>query len=719
MSQGEFREYLSLTVSWFGLSYKGLPEKLADHLFLFKGNADMELTLDNVATLALNTQAFGVKQNLQRINQAVQQALEQGKNALFCSELCVSGMECNDLFFSSAFIAKVQEQVKEFQSSLPLDFVVGLGMPKIMTASCFANEEAFNAAIAYDDEEQKEQAALYGLENGPLASAYVLLTRDEVVFTAPSKLKLEHSRLDYSVRYFYQAYEFPGFDLVHGYVAQVGEQKILIAFGDSQLFISPDLQDYIAQHHEEFAFIVVPEAYGYEVELPQRYEQEALALAATYNLPLIRVNNLGCEGGSTIYDGQCIFIKDNEVIARNPLFSFRPYEIVTAKSGVEPALAEYDEMLKAVALGMYDWMKKTHSKGFALSLSGGADSALCATVVALSQIHALRHLGAQEYVQELKELNIKFDYDAFLEEVISLGGMGPYSSATSNLLMEKMIEVLKKYVMPQLLVCAYQGSDYSGQVTRVAATKMSECLGATFYEWSISNVVSDYLSNINKALGYELSWSSDDIALQNIQARSRLPGIWLLANHKGFLLIATSNLSEAAVGYCTMDGDTAGGLSPIAGIGKSTILKMNRAIMHDGIGLDGFEQRFKVPAMSYIVAQAPTAELRPGGEQTDEKDLMPYPLLDTIRRLFAQEDMLPDQIEHALITGKEDDFKSVTIDLGLSDEDIKRSVKRFFNLFQRNQWKRERFATAFHIEKDDSSPKGYLRLPVLSASLYD
>ena len=719
MSQGEFREYLSLTVSWFGLSYKGLPEKLADHLFLFKGNADMELTLDNVATLALNTQAFGVKQNLQRINQAVQQALEQGKNALFCSELCVSGMECNDLFFSSAFIAKVQEQVKEFQSSLPLDFVVGLGMPKIMTASCFANEEAFNAAIAYDDEEQKEQAALYGLENGPLASAYVLLTRDEVVFTAPSKLKLEHSRLDYSVRYFYQAYEFPGFDLVHGYVAQVGEQKILIAFGDSQLFISPDLQDYIAQHHDEFAFIVVPEAYGYEVELPQRYEQEALALAATYNLPLIRVNNLGCEGGSTIYDGQCIFIKDNEVIARNPLFSFRPYEIVTAKSGVEPALAEYDEMLKAVALGMYDWMKKTHSKGFALSLSGGADSALCATVVALSQIHALRHLGAQEYVQELKELNIKFDYDAFLEEVISLGGMGPYSSATSNLLMEKMIEVLKKYVIPQVLVCAYQGSDYSGQVTRVAATKMSECLGATFYEWSISNVVSDYLSNINKALGYELSWSSDDIALQNIQARSRLPGIWLLANHKGFLLIATSNLSEAAVGYCTMDGDTAGGLSPIAGIGKSTILKMNRAIMHDGIGLDGFEQRFKVPAMSYIVAQAPTAELRPGGEQTDEKDLMPYPLLDTIRRLFAQEDMLPAQIEHALIAGKEDDFKSVTVDLGLSDEDIKRSVKRFFNLFQRNQWKRERFATAFHIEKDDSSPKGYLRLPVLSASLCD
>ena len=167
-----------------------------------------------------------------------------------------------------------------------------------------------------------------------------------------------------------------------------------------------------------------------------------------------------------------------------------------------------------------------------------------------------------------------------------------------------------------------------------------------------------------------------------------------------------------------MDGDTAGGLSPIAGIGKITILKMNRAIMHDGIGLDGFEQRFKVPAMSYIVAQAPTAELRPGGEQTDEKDLMPYPLLDTIRTMFAQDDMLPEEIEQALIEGMEDEYREVTVALGLDKEAILRSVKRFFSLFQRNQWKRERFACSFHIEKDDSSPKGYLRLPVLSAPLY-
>lgn len=193
----------------------------------------MELRLDNVAALALNTQALGVKQNLEQILKAAGEALEQGKSALFCGELAASGMECNDLFLSKAFIARVQKEVRTFQQQLPADFVVGLGMPAVMTASCFADEEAFAAAVGADDKEACAEAEYYGLEHGPLASAYVLMTRDEVVFTAPSRLKMDQARTDYSVRYFYQAYEFPGFDLVKGYVAQIGGKKVLIAFGDA------------------------------------------------------------------------------------------------------------------------------------------------------------------------------------------------------------------------------------------------------------------------------------------------------------------------------------------------------------------------------------------------------------------------------------------------------------------------------------------------------
>ena len=74
-------------------------------------------------------------------------------------------------------------------------------------------------------------------------------------------------------------------------------------------------------------------------------------------------------------------------------------------------------------------------------------------------------------------------------------------------------------------------------------------------------------------LGRKLTWETDDLALQNIQARVRGPNVWLLANVKNALLLSTSNRSEAAVGYATMDGDTCGGLSPIAGIDKAFLLR--------------------------------------------------------------------------------------------------------------------------------------------------
>ncbi len=687
------------------------------------------LSLDKVAALALNTQALGIKSNLERILKAVHEALEQGKSALFVGELCVTGAECEDMFLSPNFIAKAKAELLTFQEQLPADFIVGLGLPQVMQASCFGDSEAFLAATSAmspenESEESSGSAGSAGSvsdadeEDGPLASSYVLLSKDEIIFTAPSKLKMEFGRTDYSTRYFYQAYEFPGFDVIKGYVAQVGGQKILLAFGDKEFFVGPEMQEYMAEHHDEFAFILMSECYGYEVEKSQLMEQEALTLSQIYDLPVVRVNNLGCEGGATIYDGQCLFIDKGEVVARNKLFSFKPYELVTTASKPMPAIGRFDEMLTAVSLGLHDWMCKTHSKGFALSLSGGADSALCATCVVLSQIKALLDLGLNGYMAELKSLGIAFDEKAFGDDAVAAAGVGPYDSSLDSTIIDNLIAVLKKHIVPKILVCAYQGSDYSGAVTRTAATKMAECLGATFYQWSISKVVKDYVDTLNGALGYELNWDNDDIALQNIQARSRLPSIWLLANHKNFLLIATSNLSEAAVGYCTMDGDTAGGLSPIAGIGKSTILQINKHIMHDGIALDGFAQRFKVDAMSYIVAQAPTAELRPGGEQTDEKDLMPYPLLDTIRKLFAQHNLLPEDIASLLIAHKDDEFKNVTTDLGVTTaEDIERCVARFFRFFQRNQWKRERYATGFHIEKDDSSAKSYMRFPVLSATL--
>ena len=99
---------------------------------------------------------------------------------------------------------------------------------------------------------------------------------------------------------------------------------------------------------------------------------------------------------------------------------------------------------------------------------------------------------------------------------------------------------------------------------------------------------------------------TDDIARQNIQARVRAPGIWMMANIRNALLLATSNRSEAAVGYATMDGDTSGGLSPIAGIDKHYLREWLRFMESTGL-----PESPSIQALSQINVQNPTAELRP------------------------------------------------------------------------------------------------------------
>ena len=94
-----------------------------------------------------------------------------------------------------------------------------------------------------------------------------------------------------------------------------------------------------------------------------------------------------------------------------------------------------------------------------------------------------------------------------------------------------------------------------------AAKSLAKDLGQKFHYVEVDDQVDTYISAAEKMIGRELSWKNDDLALQNIQARSRAPMVWLLANISSSLLLSTSNRSEVALGYATMDGDTAGGLS--------------------------------------------------------------------------------------------------------------------------------------------------------------
>lgn len=434
------------------------------------------------------------------------------------------------------------------------------------------------------------------------------------------------------------------------------------------------------------------------------------AFAAGY----IYANLAGNEAGRAIYDGGCIIAAGGQLLAEGPRLGFQDVALTTAvmdlslirslqarivgrhvapsvapsisadftwpevcpqaaPAAIPPEPPKELEFARAVALGLFDYLRKSRSRGFVVSLSGGADSGAITCLVRIMRDLALADLGEAVFREKT-------------------GGWLEGSPETWP---------------SQLLTCVYQATKNSSEVTREAARAIAEATGARFLAWEIDNLVAGYHELVEASLGRKLSWKRDDIALQNIQARVRAPGVWMLANVAGALLVSTSNRSEAAVGYATMDGDTSGGLSPIAGIDKAFLRRWLLWLENEGCPAAGIPP---IPALHAINAQQPTAELRPpSSKQTDEDDLMPYPILDAIEKSAIRDKRSPAaclQILQAQFPGQD-------------AERLRLWTKRFFVLWSRNQWKRERYAPSFHLDDENLDPRSWCRFPILSGGFAD
>jgi NAD+ synthase (glutamine-hydrolysing) len=206
--------------------------------------------------------------------------------------------------------------------------------------------------------------------------------------------------------------------------------------------------------------------------------------------------------------------------------------------------------------------------------------------------------------------------------------------------------------------------------------------------------VESYQQKIENAIERKLTWESDDVSLQNIQARARSPIIWLLANIRRAVLLTTSNRSEGDVGYATMDGDTSGSLAPIAGLSKPFILQWLRWA-ENTLGHTGLKR---------INTLQPTAELRPPERhQTDESDLMPYTVLTEIEQHAIRDKKSPGVVFSEMKKKYQD------------HEQLKNHIRKFFRLWSANQWKRERIAPSFHLDNMNVDPRTWCRFPILSS----
>jgi NAD+ synthase/NAD+ synthase (glutamine-hydrolysing) len=174
---------------------------------------------------------------------------------------------------------------------------------------------------------------------------------------------------------------------------------------------------------------------------------------------------------------------------------------------------------------------------------------------------------------------------------------------------------------PHNVVAVTMPSRYSSAGSVDDSVTLCRNLGVVLHTHPIADLVSGYAQQFERSFGPPLL----GLPLENLQARIRGTVLMEYSNHFGPLLLTTGNKSEISVGYCTLYGDTNGGLGPIGDLYKTEVFELSRH-------LNQAAGRELIPAA--ILDKEPSAELAPG--QKDSDSLPPYPVLDPILKVLIE-----------------------------------------------------------------------------------
>ena len=219
-------------------------------------------------------------------------------------------------------------------------------------------------------------------------------------------------------------------------------------------------------------------------------------------------------------------------------------------------------------------------------------------------------LGTGDYIRK----------NGFKKVVIGLSG-GIDSSLTAA--------VAAEAVGPKKVVGVSMPSMYSSEGSVTDAQKLARNLGTELLSIPIEDVFRCY-----EGMFAEIFSGMDaDVTEENIQARIRGNILMALSNKFGWLVLATSNKSELAVGYSTLYGDMSGGFAVIKDVPKAMVYELSHYYNR---------VRGKEIIPKSVIEKPPSAELRP--DQKDTDSLPEYDTLDKILKAYVEDGLGVDDI---------------------------------------------------------------------------
>ncbi|MER3632267.1 MAG: NAD+ synthase, partial [Blastocatellia bacterium] len=294
--------------------------------------------------------------------------------------------------------------------------------------------------------------------------------------------------------------------------------------------------------------------------------------ARANRIPIVFVNLVGGNDG-IIFDGASLVVdEEGDIILQAAAFRefVETVELDCRKPDSRGISGdEISAIRDALVLGIRDYARKNSFARALLGLSGGIDSSLVATL-------AVEALGA--------------------ENVLAVMMPSPFSSENSVM-------------------------DSRQLIANLGCQARLEPISDAF------DVLTSQLELRRPTRGGE------SLAAENLQSRLRGVILMAISNSEGRLLLSTGNKSELAVGYCTLYGDTNGGLAVLGDVLKTEVWEIARYI-------NSSAGREIIPEQ--IINKRPSAELAPN--QFDQDTLPPYELMDPVLEMYFEQKAGPAEI---------------------------------------------------------------------------
>lgn len=233
---------------------------------------------------------------------------------------------------------------------------------------------------------------------------------------------------------------------------------------------------------------------------------------------------------------------------------------------------------------------------------------------------------ATAYAQCVDQLRIFMESHGFEEAILGLSG-----GIDSSLVAVMAVDALGPERIHGLLL----PGPYSSLSSVEDAEMLASNLGMDTKTVSIDEPYQVFIRELEDATGHDI----DGVAAENTQARCRMICIMALANANGWMMLNTGNKSEAAMGYSTLYGDTAGAYAPIGGLYKTEVYSVAR--WRNDVAVTNGQLP---PIPDNVMNKPPSAELAPN--QKDESSMgIDYATLDSIlEALFEQNKTKEDLI---------------------------------------------------------------------------